>query len=68
MTKRFCDRCGKEIKPTKIIHFPSKEERYITICDELGVFCGDKNTKYDLCHDCTVQLRKFLENKEVDIL
>ena len=50
--KRFCDRCGKEIKPTE-------EVRYAGI----SIYRYEGRLPYELCPSCSKRLTKWLNSK-----
>ena len=58
MTKYYCDRCGKEITSRS------------SVLSVLGSFCSDKNFSkdsnfgYDLCPECAVSFRHWVENMD----
>ena len=60
MTKKFCDRCKKEIKPKTL----SKRGKVydVWLRSELEEF-GYINTDVDLCFECANKLKKFLSGK-----
>lgn len=66
-TKKFCDRCGKEIKGYKL--FRPKTDRVFqywlsaTLTRE-----GDSFRPYDLCYECHQMLLKFLNRKTYEDL
>lgn len=65
MTKRFCDRCGKEIM--KQLMRRKKGGHYDWwLSTELEDW-GNKGKKYELCFECSNKLKKFLDGDEFDV-
>ena len=58
MTKRFCDRCGKEIKerePWSRIEIENKDRRAGRDDDYI--------ITYEACEECMEKLHKFMKNE-----
>lgn len=71
MTKKFCDRCGKEITK-KLMHrsvFDTIKKQFKTEqCDvclyqELEQYGSKRTGKWELCHDCADALEEFMKGK-----
>lgn len=54
-SKRFCDRCGKEI--------PDAESSYIHVWVP-PVYTSNEGNRLDLCFDCTLAFYELLASKE----
>lgn len=66
MVKHLCDRCGKEIQVHALIKLFNDEEH---VCDyeltrELSYY-GIVKMKWELCHDCSEKLKKFMRGEDV---
>lgn len=62
MTKRFCDRCGKEVKPTKLF---KRDGKLFDIALEYTFQKWQYGRKeYEICHDCAVALMKFMNDED----
>lgn len=62
MIKKFCDKCGKEIKKTDAYYELNTERRmtpYLTV-----IPTGDEIIGAHLCEDCEKKLKNFLEKCE----
>jgi hypothetical protein len=62
VVKKFCDRCGKEIKKTDAYYELNTERKmtsYLTV-----VPTGDEIVCAHLCIDCEKKLKNFLEKYE----
>lgn len=66
--KTCCDRCGKEVFQRKLFNLRGRPlktviEQKVSIPGSL--FFTDINTKtFDLCYECTIELREFLNIDE----
>lgn len=65
MTKRFCDRCGKEIMK-QLVRWPKGGHYDWWLSTELEDW-GKKSKEYELCFECSNKLKKFLDEDEFDV-
>lgn len=63
MTKNFCDRCCREIKPKTL--FKNERKYDVWLRSELMEW-GYKNTVKHLCFDCASKLKKWLTGKDFE--
>lgn len=58
-TKKICDRCGKDIRPSGRFGFGGKQID-ISVRQELVKY-GWRDKKYDLCPECFQELEHWLK-------
>lgn len=59
MDKKFCDRCGKEIKPRKILRRGWDHETFLEAHFDMW---GLSARKFELCYECYCELKKFMKD------
>ena len=64
MTKRFCDRCGKEIMMRKLLR--PNGGHYDWWVNTVLEDWGRHGKEYELCFECANKLKKFLDGYEFD--
>ena len=62
MTKKICDRCGKEIKMKKLTF--KKSNHYDISFDYTLQKWGLCGGRYELCHDCAKEFLKFMNRDD----
>ena len=69
MLKRFCDRCGRQIKDKwyNIDVFAHEDSRYASIP---SILCGCTDIRStpprrDYCPDCTADIEAYMQDKKI---
>lgn len=66
--KTHCDRCGKEVHPRSLFNLKGKP--FKTVVSQTVAIPGNlswpfhSDKSFDLCYDCVIELRKFLNIDE----
>ena len=61
MDKKFCDRCGKEIQPKTLFFCNKSGFKEVWLRSDF-ILLGNSSKRYELCHDCLCELKKFLND------
>ena len=63
MTKHFCDKCGKELPPQP---YDNVKVGANWLCHgEDSEYSSWKNTSYDICQECAVEIMSFIAGEKV---
>lgn len=62
MTKKFCDRCGKELVKRSV--FRKKSGVHDVLLNYELVHWGPGRHRFELCHECVLKLCDFLNLKD----
>lgn len=66
MIKHVCDRCGKEIQKRHPLTIFLNGEEYVYDYEMTRELChyGKHKKRWELCHDCSEKIMKFIEGVE----